>query len=71
MTGNEVTGLKQVTSNQIAGGYAGKTNFAYLVDIKVNSDLVKYLVQAVNQILKAFSWMIYKKVMSLRLIWVL
>ena len=26
---------------------------AYLVDIKVNSDLVKYLVQAVNQILKA------------------
>lgn len=53
MTGNEVTGLKQVTSNQIAGGYAGKTNFAYLVDIKVNSDLVKYLVQAVNQILKA------------------
>ena len=50
---NEVTGLKQVTSGQIAGGFAGKTTFAYLANINLNSDLVKYLVQAVNQILKA------------------
>lgn len=53
MSGNEVTGLKQVTSGQIAGGFAGKTNFAYLADINLNSDLVKYLATGVNQILKA------------------
>ena len=50
---NKVTGLKQVTSGQIAGGFAGKTTFAYLADINLDSKLVKYLVQAVNQILKA------------------
>ncbi len=53
LSGNTVTGLKQVTSGQIAGGFAGKTTFAYLADIKLDSDLVKYLVQALNQILKA------------------
>ena len=53
LSGDKVTGLKQVTSGQIAGGFAGKTNFAYLADIKLNSDLVKYLVKAVNQILQA------------------
>ena len=53
MSGNTVTGLKQVTSGQIAGGFAGKTNFAYLAKINLNSELVKYLVQAVNKILKA------------------
>ncbi len=53
LSGNTVTGLKQVTSGQTAGGFAGKTTFAYLVDIKLNSELVKYLVQAVNEILKA------------------
>ena len=53
MSGNTVTGLKQVTSGEIAGGFAGKTNFAYLAKINLNSDLVKYLLQAVNQILDA------------------
>ena len=53
MSGNTVTGLKQVTSGEIAGGFAGKTNFAYLAKINLNSELVKYLVQAVNKILKA------------------
>lgn len=52
LSGNTVTGLKQVTSGQIAGGFAGKTTFAYLADIKLDSELVKYLVQVVNQILK-------------------
>lgn len=52
MTGNEVVGLKQVTSDQIAGGYAGKTTFAYLADIKLDSELVKGLVQIVNEILQ-------------------
>ena len=53
MSGNTVTDLKQVTSGEIAGGFAGKTNFAYLADIKLDSELVKGLVKAVNQILKA------------------
>lgn len=53
LSGNKVTGLKQVTSGQIAGGFAGKTTFAYLADIKLDSELVKILVQAVNQILNA------------------
>ena len=51
--GNKVTGLKQVTSGQIAGGFAGKTTFAYLANINLNSALVQGLVKAVNQILKA------------------
>ena len=50
---NTVTGLKQVASGQIAGGFAGKTTFAYLADIKLDSMLVQCLVKAVNQILKA------------------
>lgn len=53
LEGNIVTGLKQVASGQIAGGFAGKTTFAYLADIKLDSRLVQYLVKAVNQILKA------------------
>ena len=52
MSENTVTGLKQVTSGEIAGGFAGKTNFAYLAKINLNSDLVKYLVKGVNEILK-------------------
>lgn len=52
LEGNIVTGLKQVASGQIAGGFAGKTTFAYLADIKLDSRLVQYLVTAVNQILK-------------------
>ena len=52
LSGNTVTGLKQVTSGQIAGGFAGKTTFAYLADIKLDSELVKGLVKVVNQILK-------------------
>ena len=50
---NKVTGLKQVTSGQIAGGFAGKTTFAYLANINLDSELVKGLVTVVNQILKA------------------
>lgn len=52
LEGNTVTELKQVASGQIAGGFAGKTTFAYLADIKLDSTLVQYLVKAVNQILK-------------------
>lgn len=53
LSGNTVTGLKQVTSGQIAGGFAGKTTFAYLADIKLDSKLVKGLMKALNEILKA------------------
>ena len=45
--------VKQVTSGQIAGGFAGKTTFAYLANINLDSELVKGLVTVVNQILKA------------------
>ena len=44
---------QQVTSGQIAGGFAGKTTFAYLANINLDSELVKGLVTVVNQILKA------------------
>ena len=53
LSDNTVTGLEQVTSGQIAGGFAGKTTFAYLADIKLDSELVKVLVDVINQILKA------------------
>ena len=53
LSGNTVTGLKQVTSGQIAGGFAGKTTFAYLANINLDSKLVQGLVKAVNQILQA------------------
>ena len=42
-----------MTSGQIAGGFAGKTTFAYLANINLDSELVKGLVTVVNQILKA------------------
>ena len=44
--------LKQVSSGQTAGGYAGETSFAYLADIEVSSILLKALVPALNMILK-------------------
>lgn len=50
---DHVENLKQVTSTQIAGGFAGKTSFAYLADIKVDSPFVNALVKVVNEILKA------------------
>lgn len=38
--GQQVNGLKQVSSGGIAGGFAGKTNYAYLGDIQLESTLV-------------------------------
>ena len=52
MSGNEVTGLKQVTSGQIAGGFAGKTTMAYLVDTEAHSVIVDALLMVVNGLLK-------------------
>ena len=40
---NSSFGLKQVASNEISGGFVGKTSFAYLADVKLDSTLVDAL----------------------------
>ena len=50
---NSSLGLKQVASNQIAGGFVGKTSFAYLADVKLDSTLVDALFDIVNNLVKA------------------
>ena len=50
---NEVMKLKQVASEEIAGGFAGKTSFAYLAKIQADSWLVNQLVGLLNKLLKA------------------
>lgn len=53
MSGNQVKNLKQVASNETAGGFAGQTSCAYLADIKANSVLVNVLFKYLNTILQA------------------
>ena len=48
-----VANLKQVASEEKAGGFAGQTSFAYLADISADSPLVNALADALNTILKA------------------
>lgn len=50
---NSVFGLKQVTSGGTAGGFAGRTSFAYLADVKADSMLVDALFVIVNKLVKA------------------
>ena len=50
---NSSLGLKQVASNEIAGGFVGKTSFAYLADVKLDSTLVNALFGIVNNLVKA------------------
>lgn len=50
---NSVFGLKQVTSGGTAGGFAGRTSFAYLADVKADSMLVNALLVVVNNLVKA------------------
>lgn len=50
---NTVQNLKQVASGETAGGFAGKTSFAYLADIKADSYLVNQLIDMLNNVLKA------------------
>lgn len=50
---NSSLGLKQVASNEIAGGFVGKTSFAYLADVKLDSTLVNALFNIVNNLVKA------------------
>ena len=50
---NSSLGLKQVASNEIAGVFVGKTSFAYLADVKLDSTLVDALFNIVNNLVKA------------------
>lgn len=50
---NQKIGLKQVASGGTAGGFAGRTSFAYLADLKVDSGAVNVIFSVVNQLVKA------------------
>ena len=46
-------GLKQVASGGTAGGFAGRTSFAYLADLKLDSGPVNVIFAVVNKLIKA------------------
>ena len=46
-------GLKQVISDGTAGGFAGRTSFAYLADLKLDSMAVNVVLKAVDGLIKA------------------
>lgn len=46
-------GLKQVASGGTAGGFAGRTSFAYLADLKLDSGLINVIFVVVNKLIKA------------------
>ena len=48
-----VTGLKTVVSNEVAGGFVGQTDMAYLISLEANSPLVNLVLRIVNALLKA------------------
>ena len=50
---NQKIGLKQVASGGTAGGFAGRTSFAYLADLKLDSGAVNVIFSVVNQLVKA------------------
>lgn len=47
------SGLKQVASGGTAGGFADRTSFAYLADLKLDSGPVNVIFAVVNQLVKA------------------
>ena len=47
------SGLKQVASGGTAGGFAGRTSFAYLADLKLDSGLINVIFVVVNKLIKA------------------
>ena len=53
MSHNTVNNLKQVSSEQTAGGFAGETSFAYLASIDADSSLVEALLQVISVVVKA------------------
>lgn len=50
---NQKVGLKQVASGGTAGGFAGRTSFAYLADLKLDSGPVNVIFSLVNKLIKA------------------
>lgn len=50
---SDVTKLKQVYSDQIAGGFIGKTNMSYAVSAEVDSAVVQVVLAIVNALVKA------------------
>lgn len=46
-------GLKQVKSDGTAGGFAGRTSYAYLADVKLDSGPANVLFAVVNRLVKA------------------
>lgn len=50
---NQNLGLKQVASGGTAGGFAGRTSFAYLADLKLDSGAVNVIFTLVNKLIKA------------------
>lgn len=46
-------GLKQVTSDGTAGGFVGRTSYAYLADVKLDSGPANVLFAVVNRLVKA------------------
>lgn len=50
---NQKIGLKQIASGGTAGGFAGRTSFAYLADLKLDSTAVNVLLVVINRLVKA------------------
>ncbi|MEF2824666.1 MAG: LPXTG cell wall anchor domain-containing protein [Peptococcaceae bacterium] len=50
---DQVNDLKQVASGTTAGGFAGKTDFEYLIKLEGDSWLINQLVDLLNKLLKA------------------
>ena len=50
---NQKIGLKQVASEGTAGGFAGRTSFAYLADLKLDSTAVNVLLVVINRLVQA------------------
>ena len=50
---DHVTDLKKVTSDQIAGGFIGKTDMAYLISVGADSPLLNGVLYVVNELVKA------------------
>lgn len=52
MESDTVNKLKQVSSDKIAGGFVGKTSYAYLVDATVSGELINTVSELLNKLLK-------------------
>ena len=50
---SQANGLKQVSSGGTAGGFAGRTSFAYLADVKLDSMVVDALFVTLDNLVKA------------------